>query len=89
MSLTAGILRPGDVVQMWREVDDRSLLIERVDFGGRPSSDVNCPWRSVTFTLDLDDLPPFESLTAADFAERAASEGRISAADAWCTWTAP
>lgn len=83
-----GILRPGDVVQMWPEVDDRSLLIERVDFNGRPSTDVNCPWRSVTFTPDLD-LPPFESLTPTDFAERAACEGRISAADAWCTWTEP
>lgn len=80
MSAIEGILRVGDMVRLWPGPDvDVGLVLER-------SGDPREPLPAMFFILDLPD-PPFRDVLPADFGERWARDGRISAADGWSTWT--
>lgn len=76
-----GLLRVGDLIQVFRDVGDVALLLA---VPGRRGG----PFPALYLQLDpADDEPPFLHVVPQDFGERAAREGRISAADARSTWT--
>lgn len=83
------LCRHGDVIQCYRD-GDLEWLTRRRDLDG----EVMDPWVAWCFppertkTGDPVFDAPFEGIIPADFAQRAALEGRIVyAADPWSTWT--
>ena len=74
-----GLLRVGDLIEVFRGETVALLLAVPGHRGG--------PFPALCFPLDLPDDPPYLAVLPVDFGERAAREGRISAADAWSTWT--
>lgn len=71
------------MVEVFRGDDVALLLSDPHSPSGRV--DRTYPWPALFFPII--DGDPFCHIVPADFGERAAREGRISAADAWSVWT--
>ncbi len=78
--MKAPILRAGDILRVFKSDDDLALLRPKASGAGALT-----PWPARFFTPG-DSAATFDYHVPVDFAEKAASEGRIFPADAWSTW---